>query len=193
MQRAEHKYMPDWIVFRIWAKEELFLKHPWCLFPQPSELYSFPFLSDRIFTYTSFFFSPLFLLRLTVHVSPSGTACYITSMMFYVEIQLEKDGDVMDVKLAHFEEAPVVKLFFSVSHHPVVSHLASSCHVRKDLTSFWSSHTCKPVHDTSYLFRHLNLSPKLTTQLQILNTLVLSITVKVSWQAHLPRMLWYHA
>ncbi|OWK57995.1 Mediator of RNA polymerase II transcription subunit 1 [Lonchura striata] len=45
---------------------------------------------------------------LTVHVSPSGTACYITSMMFYLEIQLEKDGDVMDVKLAHFEEAPVV-------------------------------------------------------------------------------------
>ncbi|XP_059696336.1 mediator of RNA polymerase II transcription subunit 1-like [Haemorhous mexicanus] len=45
---------------------------------------------------------------LTVHVSPSGTTCYVTSMMFYVEIQLEKDGDVMDVKLAHFEEAPVV-------------------------------------------------------------------------------------
>ncbi|KAM7069905.1 mediator of RNA polymerase II transcription subunit 1-like [Acridotheres tristis] len=45
---------------------------------------------------------------LTVHISPSGTACYITSMMFYVEIQLEKDGDVMDVKLAHFEESPVV-------------------------------------------------------------------------------------
>ncbi|KAF2983996.1 hypothetical protein EK904_005355, partial [Melospiza melodia maxima] len=45
---------------------------------------------------------------LTVHVSPSGTTCYITSMMFYVEIQLEEDGDVMDVKLAHFEEAPVV-------------------------------------------------------------------------------------
>ncbi|KAI1242990.1 hypothetical protein IHE44_0000555, partial [Lamprotornis superbus] len=45
---------------------------------------------------------------LTVHISPSGTACYITSMMFYVEIQLKKDGDVMDVKLAHFEEAPVV-------------------------------------------------------------------------------------
>ncbi|KAF4801464.1 mediator of RNA polymerase II transcription subunit 1-like protein [Turdus rufiventris] len=45
---------------------------------------------------------------LTVHVSPSGTACYITSTMFYVEIQLENDGNVMDVKLAHFEEAPVV-------------------------------------------------------------------------------------
>lgn len=101
-------------------------------------------------------------------------------MMFYVEIQLEKDGDVMDVKLAHFEEAPVVKLIFSVSHDPVVFHLASTCHVRKVLTSFWSCHTCNPVHDTSYLFRHLNLSPKLTTQLQILNTLVLSITVKVS-------------
>lgn len=109
--------------------------------------------------------------------------------MFYVEIQLENDGDVMDVKLAHFEEAPVVKLIFSVSHHPVVSHLASSCHVRKVLISFWSCHTCKPVHDTSYLFRHPNLSPKFTAQLQILNTLVLSIKKKkkkVSLQAHLP-------
>lgn len=145
-----------------------------------SELYSFPFLSDSIFIYTRFFFLFLILLRLTVHVSPSGTTCYITSMMFYVEIQLEKDGDVMDVKLAHFEEAPVVKLIFSTSHDPLVSHLTSSCHVRKTLTSFWSCHICKPVYDTSYLFMHLNPSPKLTTQLQILNTLVLSITVKVS-------------
>ncbi|NXR31434.1 MED1 polymerase, partial [Zosterops hypoxanthus] len=54
---------------------------------------------------------------LTVHVSPSGTACYITSMMFYVEIQLEKNGDVMDVKLAHFEEAPVL---FSISFSSVI-------------------------------------------------------------------------
>ncbi|XP_032562276.1 mediator of RNA polymerase II transcription subunit 1-like isoform X6 [Chiroxiphia lanceolata] len=45
---------------------------------------------------------------LNVHVSPSGTACYITSMMFYLEVQLEKDGNLMDVKLAHFGEAPVV-------------------------------------------------------------------------------------
>ncbi|XP_027531662.1 mediator of RNA polymerase II transcription subunit 1-like isoform X4 [Neopelma chrysocephalum] len=45
---------------------------------------------------------------LNVHVSPSGTACYITSMMFYLEVQLEKDGSLMDVKLAHFGEAPVV-------------------------------------------------------------------------------------
>ncbi|KFO93594.1 Mediator of RNA polymerase II transcription subunit 1, partial [Buceros rhinoceros silvestris] len=45
---------------------------------------------------------------LNAHVSPSGTACYITSNMFYIEIQLERDGKVMDVKLAHLGEAPVV-------------------------------------------------------------------------------------
>ncbi|KAM7174649.1 mediator of RNA polymerase II transcription subunit 1-like [Macrochelys suwanniensis] len=42
------------------------------------------------------------------HISPNGTACYLTSDMFYVEVQLEKDGKVMDVKLAHPGEAPVV-------------------------------------------------------------------------------------
>ncbi|NXJ14238.1 MED1 polymerase, partial [Odontophorus gujanensis] len=46
---------------------------------------------------------------LNSHVSPSGTACYITSNMFYIEVQLEKDGRVMDAKLAHLGEAPVVK------------------------------------------------------------------------------------
>ncbi|XP_069715879.1 mediator of RNA polymerase II transcription subunit 1-like [Phaenicophaeus curvirostris] len=45
---------------------------------------------------------------LNAHVSPSGTACYITSDMFYIEVLLEKDGKVTDVKLAHFGEAPVV-------------------------------------------------------------------------------------
>ncbi|NXW58108.1 MED1 polymerase, partial [Eurystomus gularis] len=45
---------------------------------------------------------------LNAHVSPSGTACYIASNMFYIEIQLEKDGNVIDVKLAHLGEAPVV-------------------------------------------------------------------------------------
>ncbi|NWU85892.1 MED1 polymerase, partial [Onychorhynchus coronatus] len=49
---------------------------------------------------------------LNVHVSPSGTACYITSMMFYLEVQLEKDGNVMDVRLAHFGEAPVQLFLF---------------------------------------------------------------------------------
>ncbi|XP_072185720.1 mediator of RNA polymerase II transcription subunit 1 isoform X2 [Excalfactoria chinensis] len=47
-------------------------------------------------------------LRLNSHVSPSGTACYITSNMFYIEVQLEKDGRVMDAKLAHLGEAPVI-------------------------------------------------------------------------------------
>ncbi|NXX78087.1 MED1 polymerase, partial [Urocolius indicus] len=47
---------------------------------------------------------------LGAHISPSGTACYITSNMFYIEVQLEKDGKVMDVKLAHLGETPVVKM-----------------------------------------------------------------------------------
>ncbi|CAM2105828.1 unnamed protein product [Caretta caretta] len=42
------------------------------------------------------------------HISPNGTVCYLTSDMFYVEVQLEKDGKVIDVKLAHPGEAPVV-------------------------------------------------------------------------------------
>ncbi|NXY70192.1 MED1 polymerase, partial [Glareola pratincola] len=49
---------------------------------------------------------------LTAHVSPSGTACYITSSMFYIEVQLEKDGEVMDVKLAHLGEDPVQLFLF---------------------------------------------------------------------------------
>ncbi|XP_074754288.1 mediator of RNA polymerase II transcription subunit 1-like [Athene noctua] len=45
---------------------------------------------------------------LNTHISPSGTACYITSSMFYIEVQLEKDGKVIDVKVAHLGEAPEV-------------------------------------------------------------------------------------
>ncbi|XP_014813944.1 PREDICTED: mediator of RNA polymerase II transcription subunit 1-like [Calidris pugnax] len=45
---------------------------------------------------------------LNAHASPSGTACYITSNMFYIEVQLDKGGEVMDVKLAHLGEEPVV-------------------------------------------------------------------------------------
>ncbi|NXC41980.1 MED1 polymerase, partial [Penelope pileata] len=44
---------------------------------------------------------------LNSHVGPSGTVCYITSNMFYIEVQLEKDGNVLDAKLAHLGEAPV--------------------------------------------------------------------------------------
>lgn len=127
---------------------------------------------------TFFFF--FFLLRLNAHVSPSGTACYITSNMFYIEVQLEKDGNVIDVKLAHFGEAPVVKLI--VSHLLVVSYLASSCHAFGFLLVL--SHACQPGHDTIYLFRHLNLLPKLPTRLQIISIIELNIKVKLRWHAH---------
>ncbi|MEE6465717.1 hypothetical protein FKM82_006661 [Ascaphus truei] len=40
------------------------------------------------------------------HLSPSGKVCYITSEMFYIEVQVKKNGDVVDVKLAHHGEAP---------------------------------------------------------------------------------------
>ncbi|KAF1563867.1 UNVERIFIED_CONTAM: Mediator of RNA polymerase II transcription subunit 1, partial [Eudyptes robustus] len=66
---------------------------------------------QAFFFFNSFSLSRL--LRLNAHISPSGTACYITSDMFYIEVQLEKDGKVMDVKLAHLGEAPVVKLICS--------------------------------------------------------------------------------
>ncbi|KAM9257818.1 mediator of RNA polymerase II transcription subunit 1-like [Cariama cristata] len=45
---------------------------------------------------------------LNAHISPTGTACYITSNMFYIEVQLEQDGKVVDVKVAHLGDAPVV-------------------------------------------------------------------------------------
>ncbi|KAF1572332.1 UNVERIFIED_CONTAM: Mediator of RNA polymerase II transcription subunit 1, partial [Eudyptes pachyrhynchus] len=67
--------------------------------------------NELLFFFNSFSLSRL--LRLNAHISPSGTACYITSDMFYIEVQLEKDGKVMDVKLAHLGEAPVVKLICS--------------------------------------------------------------------------------
>ncbi|CAK6956668.1 mediator of RNA polymerase II transcription subunit 1 [Scomber scombrus] len=40
------------------------------------------------------------------HLSPSGTECYITSDMFYVEVQLDTAGQLMDVKVAHQGENP---------------------------------------------------------------------------------------
>ncbi|XP_075444726.1 mediator of RNA polymerase II transcription subunit 1-like [Ascaphus truei] len=42
------------------------------------------------------------------HLSPSGKVCYITSEMFYIEVQVKKNGDVVDVKLAHHGEAPTI-------------------------------------------------------------------------------------
>ncbi|KAG7492268.1 hypothetical protein MATL_G00012610 [Megalops atlanticus] len=40
------------------------------------------------------------------HLSPSGTECYITSDMFYVEVQLDAGGQLVDVKVAHHGENP---------------------------------------------------------------------------------------
>lgn len=45
---------------------------------------------------------------LEYHISPTGKGCYITSEMFYVEVMVKKNGEVIDVKLAHHGEAPTV-------------------------------------------------------------------------------------
>lgn len=52
------------------------------------------------------------LNRLGSHLSPSGTECYITSDMFYVEVQLDTSGQLVDVKVAHQGENPTVSFFF---------------------------------------------------------------------------------
>ncbi|KAM6238492.1 mediator of RNA polymerase II transcription subunit 1 isoform 2-T2 [Porphyrio hochstetteri] len=41
------------------------------------------------------------------HLSTNGTECYITSDMFYVEVQLDPTGLLCDVKVAHHGENPV--------------------------------------------------------------------------------------
>lgn len=46
--------------------------------------------------------------RLGSHLSASGTECYITSDMFYVEVQLDPAGQLCDVKVAHHGENPMV-------------------------------------------------------------------------------------
>ncbi|XP_038128567.1 mediator of RNA polymerase II transcription subunit 1 [Cyprinodon tularosa] len=40
------------------------------------------------------------------HLSPTKTECYITSDMFYVEVQLDAGGQLVDVKVAHQGENP---------------------------------------------------------------------------------------
>lgn len=44
------------------------------------------------------------------HLSANGTECYITSDMFYVEVQLDPTGLLCDVKVAHHGENPVVRI-----------------------------------------------------------------------------------
>ncbi|XP_029428005.1 mediator of RNA polymerase II transcription subunit 1 isoform X3 [Rhinatrema bivittatum] len=41
------------------------------------------------------------------HLSANGTECYITSDMFYVEVQLDPTGQLCDVKVAHHGENPM--------------------------------------------------------------------------------------
>ncbi|XP_051784738.1 mediator of RNA polymerase II transcription subunit 1 [Erpetoichthys calabaricus] len=48
------------------------------------------------------------LTGLGSHLSPNDTAYYITSDMFYLEIILKSSGEVLDVRVAHHGEAPVV-------------------------------------------------------------------------------------
>uniref|UniRef100_A0A8C5MKT4 Mediator of RNA polymerase II transcription subunit 1 n=1 Tax=Leptobrachium leishanense TaxID=445787 RepID=A0A8C5MKT4_9ANUR len=43
---------------------------------------------------------------LETHFGPTGEACYITSEMFYVEIQAKRNGHVNFVKVAHHGETP---------------------------------------------------------------------------------------
>uniref|UniRef100_A0A803JHM7 Mediator of RNA polymerase II transcription subunit 1 n=1 Tax=Xenopus tropicalis TaxID=8364 RepID=A0A803JHM7_XENTR len=42
------------------------------------------------------------------HLGPNEKICYITSEMFYIEVQVKKNGNVSSVKLAHHGETPVV-------------------------------------------------------------------------------------
>lgn len=50
--------------------------------------------------------------RLLSHVSPSGTECFLTSDMFYVEVQLDPAGQLVDVKVAHQRENPTVSSLY---------------------------------------------------------------------------------
>ncbi|OCT76102.1 hypothetical protein XELAEV_18031290mg [Xenopus laevis] len=42
------------------------------------------------------------------HLGPNERICYITSEMFYIEVQVKKNGNVSSVKLAHHGETPMV-------------------------------------------------------------------------------------
>ncbi|XP_073488866.1 mediator of RNA polymerase II transcription subunit 1-like [Aquarana catesbeiana] len=42
------------------------------------------------------------------HLGPNGRICYITSEMFYIEVQVKRNGHVGYVKLAHHGESPTV-------------------------------------------------------------------------------------
>lgn len=47
---------------------------------------------------------------LTSHLSPNGTECYISSDLFYLEVHLDPEGQLSDVKVAHQGESPMVSV-----------------------------------------------------------------------------------
>lgn len=67
-------------------------------------------VSNNIYIFANIFFFLPCLHRLGSHLSPSGTECYITMDMFYVEVQLDTSGQLVDVKVAHQGESPTVSL-----------------------------------------------------------------------------------
>lgn len=64
----------------------------------------------------------VYFYRLGSHLSPSGTECYITSDMFYVEVQLDNSGQLVDVKVAHQGENPTVSLVLLYQYICVYVH-----------------------------------------------------------------------
>ncbi|KAM4026868.1 mediator of RNA polymerase II transcription subunit 1-like [Anomaloglossus baeobatrachus] len=48
--------------------------------------------------------------RLESHLGPNGRICYITSEMFYIEVNVKKNGHVAIVKLAHHGESPMMEV-----------------------------------------------------------------------------------
>ncbi|NXX92257.1 MED1 polymerase, partial [Centropus bengalensis] len=82
---------------------------------------------------------------LHAHISPSGTACYIASDMFYIEVQLEEDGKVTDVKLAHLGEAPVLFLFGRMKNYEAFGKIL------EDLSNLYKIPGHSELRDKGYL------------------------------------------
>lgn len=72
---------------------------------------------------SGFIYGVFYFNRLGSHLSPSGTECYITSDMFYVEVQLDNGGQLVDVKVAHQGENPTVSLVLLWSHSSIHLYL----------------------------------------------------------------------
>ncbi|XP_058879048.1 mediator of RNA polymerase II transcription subunit 1-like isoform X2 [Acipenser ruthenus] len=66
------------------------------------------------------------------HQSPTEPTCYITSDMFYLEVLMEPSGEVLDVKVAHHGEAPVVMLKNFEDFSKKLEGLSSLYHIHGD-------------------------------------------------------------